>query len=56
MGDPRRSIEERYPSKENYVAAIRTAATNLVSARLLLSEDSKRLVGEAEREGIRLVP
>ena len=55
-GDSRRSMEERYPSKEAYVAAVRKAADKLVSGRLLLSEDAKRLVGEAESEGIRLAP
>ena len=55
-GDPRRSMEERYPSKDAYVVAVRKAADKLVSARLLLHEDAKRLVGEAESEGIRLAP
>jgi len=55
-GDPRRSMEERYPSKEAYVVAISKAADKLVSARLLLPEDAKRLAGEAESEGIRLGP
>jgi hypothetical protein len=55
-GDPRRSMEERYPSKEAYVAAVSKAADKLVSARLLLPEDAKRLAGEAESEGIRLAP
>jgi hypothetical protein len=55
-GDPRLSIEERYPSKEAYVTAVRKSADRLVSARLLLPEDAKRLVEVAEREGIRLAP
>ena len=55
-GDQRLSIEERYPDKETYVAAVRKAADKIVSARLLLAEDAKRLVGEAESEGIRLAP
>jgi len=53
-GDQRLSIEERYPDTETYVAAVRSAADKLVSARLLLPEDAKRLVGEAESQGIRL--
>jgi hypothetical protein len=56
VGDPRLSMEERYSNKEAYVAAVRAAADKLVSARLLLSDDSRRLVGEAEGEGIRLAP
>jgi hypothetical protein len=55
-GDPRLSIEERYPSKETYVAAIRKAADGLVAARYLLPEDASRLVSQAEREGVRLAP
>jgi len=55
-GDRRLSIEERYPNTETYVAAVRSAADKLVSARLLLPEDAKRLVGEAESQGIRLAP
>jgi hypothetical protein len=54
--DPRLSIEERYPSKEAYVAAIKTAADGLVADRYLLPEDASRLVSQAEREGVRLAP
>ena len=56
IGDPRFSIEERYPSKEMYVVAIRKAADDLVGKRYLLAEDAARLVAEAEREGIRSAP
>ncbi len=55
-GDPRLSIEERYPSKEMYVAAVRKAADGLVAKRYLLAEDATRLVAEAERDGIRAAP
>jgi hypothetical protein len=55
-GDPRRSMEERYPTKDAYVEAVRKAANKLVSARLLLPEDAKRLTDEADTEGIRLAP
>jgi hypothetical protein len=54
--DPRLSIEERYQSKETYVAAVRTAADGLVATRYLLAEDAARLVSEAERDGIRAAP
>jgi Alpha/beta hydrolase domain len=54
--DPRLSIEERYHSKETYVAAVRTAADGLVAKRYLLAEDAARLVSEAERDGIRAAP
>src|SRR5262245_15299980 len=55
-GDPRLSIEERYPSRETYVAAIRKAGDDLVSKRYLLAEDAARLLAEAERDGIRAAP
>ena len=55
-GDERLSIEERYPNKDAYVAAVRRTANKLISARLLLPDDAKRLVAEAESEGIRLGP
>jgi hypothetical protein len=54
--DPRLSIEERYQSKETYVAAVRTAADGLVAKRYLLAEDAARLVSEAERDGIMAAP
>jgi Alpha/beta hydrolase domain len=55
-GDPRLSIEERYPSKDVYVAAFRKAADDLVAQRYLLPEDAKLLIGRAESEGVRAGP
>jgi hypothetical protein len=55
-GDPRPSVEERYPTRAAYVAAMREAAARLVAARFLLAEDAAQLVGEAERDGIRSGP
>ena len=55
-GDPRLSIEERYPSRETYVAAFKKAADDLVAQRYLLPEDAKLLIGRAESEGIRTAP
>ncbi|MBM3942974.1 MAG: hypothetical protein FJ316_08640 [SAR202 cluster bacterium] len=46
-GDPRRSIDERYPSRKDYQFRIRTAAQDLVSAGYLLAEDVERLVTQA---------
>ncbi|WP_204312124.1 alpha/beta hydrolase domain-containing protein, partial [Escherichia coli] len=34
-GDPRPSIEERYPSPDAYVATVKAAADRLVAARYL---------------------
>jgi hypothetical protein len=46
-GDPRRSIEERYPTAEVYTGLVRAAAETLVRERYLLPEDAQRLVQEA---------
>jgi hypothetical protein len=54
--DPRPSIEERYPTKQAYVAAFRKAADDLVAQRFLLPDDAIRLVAEAERDGVRSAP
>jgi hypothetical protein len=48
--------EQRYPTKESYVAAFRKAADDLVAQRFLLPDDAIRLVTEAERDGIRSAP
>jgi hypothetical protein len=48
-GDPRRSIEERYPSRGSYLQRIRDAAENLVKGRYLLPEDVSTVVAHAER-------
>jgi hypothetical protein len=47
-GDPRPSLEERYGSREAYVARVREAAAALVADRLLLQDDADRLVAAAE--------
>lgn len=54
--DPRLSLEERYPTKDAYVAAVRKAADELVTARMLLPEDRTRLVMEAQDKGVRSGP
>ena len=56
VGDPRLSIEERYPTKAAYVNAIRVAADNLMRARYLLQDDAFRLITEAENGGVRKGP
>jgi hypothetical protein len=55
-GDSRPSIEERYPTRQAYVAAFRKAASDLVAQRFLLPDDAARLIAEAERDGIRSAP
>jgi hypothetical protein len=46
-GDPRRSLEARYPTPGDYVAAVREAAERLVAERLLLPEDAAEMAAEA---------
>jgi hypothetical protein len=49
--DPRPSIEERYPTRDAYVAAVRRAAEDMVAARLLLEEDAVAMLAAAGRDG-----
>jgi Alpha/beta hydrolase domain len=56
VGDPRRSIEERYPTTDAYGGAVKAAAEVLVKQRLLLPEDAKTLTDQAEQAGIRRGP
>ena len=45
--DPRLSIEERYGSREDYVAAVCASAERLVTERILLGEDAATQVAES---------
>ncbi|MBI2999675.1 MAG: hypothetical protein HYY46_14685 [Deltaproteobacteria bacterium] len=53
-GDPRPSLEEKYGSREKYVAAVRDAATRLKQEGFLLEEDELRLIEEAKKKDIGL--
>ena len=46
-GDPRASVLERFPTREAYVEAVRSASAQLVEARLLLPEDAAAYEAEA---------
>ena len=48
-GDPRPSLEERYASKNAYLARVRDAGMTMVSARQLLDEDVEAIVERAGR-------
>ena len=48
-GDPRPSIEERYPSRADYLARVRAAAQRLAAARHMLEEDVDAVVERAGR-------
>jgi hypothetical protein len=56
IGDSRLSIEERYPTRDAYVAAFERGAADLVAKRYLLPDDAKMLVERAREEGIRSAP
>ena len=46
-GDPRPSLEERYGTREAYVAKVKAAAGTLATARLILPLDAARYVEAA---------
>jgi Alpha/beta hydrolase domain len=48
-GDPRASVEERYPSPDAYLAAVQAAARRLVAERWMLEEDVEDAVTRAGR-------
>jgi hypothetical protein len=48
-GDPRPSIEERYPSKEEYLRRVTQAAEALVAQEYLLAEDVPTVTEQASQ-------
>jgi hypothetical protein len=46
--DPRMSIEERYESRERYLALVTAAARELVQQRYLLEDDVANIVERAD--------
>jgi hypothetical protein len=51
-GDPRLSLEERYPNHDDYVAKVTAAANDLVSKRLLLPEDAASIIAAANAAAV----
>ncbi|RAI60589.1 alpha/beta hydrolase domain-containing protein [Roseicella frigidaeris] len=51
-GDPRPSLEERYPDQGAYVAAVRRAAAHLVAERLLLPADAAAMAAAAAEDSL----
>ena len=47
-GDPRLSIEERYPTHQAYIDAVKRAVEGLIKERLLLEEDGARFIEAAQ--------
>ncbi len=52
VGDPRRSLEERYKDHDGYVKEVTKAAEKLEQRRLLLPEDVQRYIGEAQASNV----
>jgi hypothetical protein len=48
MGDPRLSLEERYGSRDAYIAKVKPAVEALVAERLLLPSDAALYIKAAE--------
>jgi hypothetical protein len=46
-GDPRRSVAERYASKDDYLERVRRAAQALIEARYVLAEDFEEIIDQA---------
>jgi hypothetical protein len=51
-GDPRLSLEERYPSHDAYVAAVTSAVRRLEAERLLLPLDADRYIAAAQASAV----
>ena len=51
-GDPRPSLEERYPTHESYVEKVSAAAAKLVADRFLLPQDAELIVSQARAAAI----
>jgi alpha/beta hydrolase family protein len=51
-GDPRLSLEERYPSHADYVNAVTAAANGLLSQRLLLPVDAASIIAAANAAAV----
>jgi alpha/beta hydrolase family protein len=49
-GDPRKSIAERYPDRENYMTRYKNAVDALVKQRWILAEDREALLHRGEQE------
>ena len=50
--DPRLSLEERYGTREGYLAAVQKAVDRTVSEGFLLMEDGKNLISSAQASAV----
>jgi len=51
-GDPRLSLQERYPTHAAYVAKVTAAANQLVQQRLLLQQDANTIISQANAAAV----
>ena len=51
-GDPRPSLEERYPTHADYVAKVTAAANDQVRKRVLLPEDAASIIAAANAAAV----
>jgi len=51
-GSPRRSLEERYGSHDNYVAAVSAAADSNLAQGFLLQADHDALIAQAQASNV----
>jgi hypothetical protein len=47
--DPRRSIEERYPSRQHYLGLVAESAQSMVEQRLMMPEDAVHVLSSAKQ-------
>ena len=52
VGDPRRSLQERYGDHEGYAAAVQRAAQQMMAEGFLIQEDVDRFVREAQASDV----
>ena len=52
MGDPRLSLEERYGTRDNWLAGVRASANAMVTQRYLLRADADAMIAQAEASNI----
>ena len=50
-GDPRLSVEERYPSFSAYAVTVKNAVDDMVTKRLMLQEDAQPAIDRLLRAG-----
>jgi hypothetical protein len=51
-GDPRPSLQERYPTHQDYVNKVTAAANALVHARFYLPEDAAGIIAAAQAAAV----